>query len=459
MIIDLIFPGITFCGFNAFGMRRDNEGNFMPHGLASIAAYLKSKGHSVNVIDMRKLAGWEHFEHVIMQSPANVFGISTMSCDYGVSEKAAVEIKKYKPSSVIVIGGVHPTVAAEEVLKNKVFDFIITGEGEYSLCDLLERLGQNGSPERMLTGMPVDLATLPWADRDMFDYDNGEKTSPLLPHMKPPFVSVMTSRGCPYRCRFCQPSERMVFGNKVKIRPVVDVINELVHLREKYRFNSFLIHDDLFILKPAYVEEFVTKYRKNGFTQKFTCQARADIIVNLEDNIRMLADAGLDCLMIGIESGSQKMLDFMDKGTTVAQNRKAVEICRKYNIKVYANIMFGLPTETKEDMDATVSFVRQMKPDYVSPSVFTPYPGSYLYDYCKEKDLLLPVSEKSYRRNPLGGAKLKGVKYWLVNFEIFKAAPVIFIFIVARKIIGSPAANFISAIIKRLSKPSANYAN
>src|SRR5208283_4447355 len=459
MIIDLIFPGITFCGFNAFGRWRDNEGNFMPHGLASIASYLKSRGHPVNVIDMRKLGGWEHFERAIMQSPANVFGISTMSCDYGVSERAALQIKKLKPSAVIVIGGVHPTVAAGEVSKNKAFDFVITGEGEYTLCDLVERLEQNSPPERVLAGKPVDLATLPWVDRDMFDYENGEKRSPLLPHMKPPFVSVLTSRGCPYRCRFCQPSERMVFGNKVKIRPAGDVISELVHLREKYRFNSFLIHDDLFILNPKYVGEFVTKYRENGFTQNFTCQARADIIVNLEANIKMLADAGLDCLMIGIESGSQKMLDFMDKGTTVEQNMKAIEICRKYNIKVYANIMFGLPTETKKDMDATVRFVRLMKPDYLSPSVFTPYPGSYLYDYCKERDLLLPVSDKSYRRNPFSGAKLKGIKYWLVNFEIFKAAPVIFIYIVMRKIIGSAGANFISAIITRFSKAAGDNSN
>jgi anaerobic magnesium-protoporphyrin IX monomethyl ester cyclase len=459
MIIDLIFPGITFCGFNAFGRWRDNEGNFMPHGLASITAYLKSKGHSVNIIDMRKLAGWEHFDQIIRQSPAKVFGISTMSCDYSVSERAAVAIKKLKPSSVVVIGGVHPTVATEEVLKNNTFDYVITGEGEHTLCDLLDQLERNASPERMLVGKPVDMATLPWVDRDLFDYENGEKINPLLPHMKPPFVSIITSRGCPYRCRFCQPSERMVFGNKVKIRPVDDVIDELVHLREKYQFNSFLIHDDLFILKPKYVEDFVAGYRENGFTQKFTCQARADIIVNLEPNIKMLAEAGLDCLMIGIESGSRKMLDFMDKGTTVEQNVKAIEICRKYNIKVYANIMFGLPTETKEDMDATVRFVRRMKPDYLSPAVFTPYPGSYLYDYCKERDLLLPVSEKIYRRNPFSGAKLKGINYPLVNYEIFKAAPLIFIYIVLRKIIGSAGANFISGIIMRCSKASGNNSN
>lgn len=447
MRIDLIFPGITFSGFNSFGRIRDTEANFIPHGIASISAYLKKKGHDVGMIDFRKLSGWEHFEKTVMQSPADVFGISTMSCDYSISEMAAGIIKKLKPSAVVIIGGVHPTVATDEVARNLDFDYIITGEGEYSLCNLLEQCERNHASARVIVGETVDVATLPWVDRDIFDYENGEMKTPLLPHMKTPFVSIVTSRGCPYRCRFCQPSERMIFGNKIKIRHVDDVINEMIHLREKFQFNSFLIHDDLFILRPKYVEDFVRKYREHGFVQRFACQARADIIVNLEDRIKMLADAGLDCLMIGIESGSQKMLDFMDKDTTVEQNMKAVGICRKYRIKIYANIMFGLPTETKEDMDATVRFVKWMKPDYFSPAVFTPYPGSYLYDYCRERDLLMPFSPKSYRRNPFTGAKVKGVNYWLVNYELFKCAPRNFIYMVLRKIIGSRGANFLSRVI------------
>lgn len=446
MRIDLIFPGITFWGFDSFGKLNNQEANFMPHGLASISAYLKSKGHEVSIIDMRRLKNWGHFEQTVLQSPSNVFGISSMSVDYGASEKSAALIKKLKPSSTVIIGGVHPTVATEEVLKNPFFDYVITGEGEYSLGYLLEQIEQNRKLEKLIIGKSVDIAALPWVDRDGFDYENGEGKNPLLPHMKTPFVSIITSRGCPYRCRFCQPAERMVFGNKVKVRPVDDVIKEMIYLRRKYQFNSFLIHDDLFILKPKYVEDFARKYKENGFTQKFACQARADIIVNLEDRIKMLADAGLDCLMIGFESGSQRMLDFMDKGTTVEQNIKAVEICRKYNIKIFANIMFGLPTETKEDMGATVKFIKWMQPDYLSLAVFTPYPGSYLYDYCKERDLLLELSHKSYRRTPFSGSKIKSVNYWLVYYEIFKCDPLSFRYIFLTKFIGIKGAIFLSKI-------------
>jgi radical SAM superfamily enzyme YgiQ (UPF0313 family) len=448
--IDLIFPGITFCGFNSFGRPKSQDANFMQHGLASISAYLKSQGHAVGLIDLRKLEGWDHFERVVRQSDAGIFGISTMSVDYGVSEQAAALIKKLKPSSVIVIGGVHPTVAPDEVLKNADFDYVITMEGEVSLHRLLKSLECNDKPARLIRGESVDVENLPWVDRDLFDYENSEGKDPFLPHMETPFVSIITSRGCPYRCRFCQPAERMVFGNKIKIRPVNDVIDELVYLREKYRFNSFLIHDDLFILKPNYIETFVAKYQEHGFTQRFTCQARADIIVNLESRIKMLADAGLDCLMIGFESGSQRILDFIDKGITLEQSKKAVEICRKYNIKIFANIMFGLPTETKADMDATVRFVRWMKPDYVSPAIFTPHPGSYLHDYCKNNDLLMPFSHEQYRRSPLTGSKVKGVNTCLVNYEIFRCAPVYFVYLFIRKMFGEGVSNFLAKVKKYL---------
>jgi radical SAM superfamily enzyme YgiQ (UPF0313 family) len=446
MRIDLVFPGITFCGFNSFGRADSQESNFMQHGLASISAYLKAQGHSVGLIDLRKLEDWDHVERVVLHSDAQVFGISSMSVDYSVSEKVAALIKKVKPEAVVIIGGVHPTVAPEEVLENSNFDYVITKEGEISLHRLLQKIESNGQSERLIIGESVDVEKLPWVDRDIFDYEQSEGKTPLFPHMSPPFVSIVTSRGCPYKCRFCQPAERMVFGNKIRIRSVDDVIQELCHLREKYNFNSFLIHDDLFILNPNYVENFVAKYREHGFTQRFACQARADVIVNLESRIKMLADVGLECLMIGFESGSQRILDFIDKGVTLEQSRKAVEICRKYNIKIYANFMFGLPTETKADMDATVKFIYWMKPDYVSPAIFTPYPGSYLYDYCKENDLLLPITHERYRRSPLTGAKVRGVNTWLVNYEIFRCAPLVFSYLLVSRLFGVKVADSIKNI-------------
>ena len=162
MRIDLIFPGITFCGFNSFGKPNSQDGSFMQHGLASISAYLKSQGHLVGLIDLRKLAGWEHVEAVLLQSDAHVFGISSMSVDYSVSETMAALIKKVKPEATIIIGGVHPTVAPDEVLQNTLFDFVIMKEGEISLNRLLLEIELGGKPDRLVMGEPVDVTMLPW---------------------------------------------------------------------------------------------------------------------------------------------------------------------------------------------------------------------------------------------------------------------------------------------------------
>ena len=126
-----------------------------------------------------------------------------------------------------------------------------------------------------------------------------------------------------------------------------------------------------------------------------------------------MARAGLRGYFIGFESGSDRVLRFIHKGTHRAQNIAAGSICRKYGIAIWANYMLGLPTETKEEVLETISMLREIDPDYHSPAFYTPHPGSDLYDYCIENDLSLIVDHDSYRRNP-DGAKIKGVDYeWL----------------------------------------------
>jgi anaerobic magnesium-protoporphyrin IX monomethyl ester cyclase len=435
MKITLIFPGITFTGWNSFGKSKDFEANFVHHGLASISSYLKFHGHDVNLIDLRKLNGWEHFKQVINDDKAEIFGISSMSCDYENSKTAARIIKRVKPYSVVVIGGVHSTMCTKEVSMDTCFDYIIIGEGEYSFNNLINSLDGIYSENdyyKIRNRELVDINNIPWIDRQSFDCENGENNNSLIPHFQTPFVTITTSRGCIYNCRYCQYAEREIFG-KVKIRPVFDVIKELQYLKFKYKFSSFWIHDDLFAINGDYVSNFVKLFKYNIYPSQFGCQIRADIICEHEDRIKKLADIGLDCVSIGFESGSQRVLDFINKGTTVEQNRKAVEICRKYGIKVYANIMFGLPTETKTDMDKTVKFVRWAKPDYLSMATFTPYPGSYLYDYCKKEGLLIELTGDEYRRNPMTGKKIKGVNYNTVNYSVFKCDPKAFIYSLGKK--------------------------
>lgn len=416
----LIFPGITSCGWNCFGKVDNSEAHFIPHGLAYIAAYARLEGHAIDILDLRRLSGWRDFEGEIKKRSPGVFGLSSMSVDFGVTLETIQRIKKIDKKSVLILGGVHATVAFEDIKGLKEIDYIVRGEGEIVFSELLKKLENDEKTDRCIYGVTPDVDALPYPDRELFGFSEGEMRSPWLPHMPAPFVSIIASRGCPYKCTFCQPAERAVFGGKARIRKVEGVIEELKYLRERYHFRSVLIHDDLFAFNPRWIERFCKEYEKNGFDQVFTCQVRSDFIVNNKALIGRMAESGLSCFMIGLESGCQRVLDFLAKGTTVEMNGEAVEICRAYGIKIFANYMLGIPTETPEEVFQTIDFIRWAKPDYPSPAFFTPHPGSDLYDYCMKNDLSLIKSYKSYARNPTE-PKIKGVDYNFLNFAIHRS--------------------------------------
>jgi len=267
--------------------------------------------------------------------------------------------------------------------------------------------GGDPPPYRVLRGEPPDLDAIPFADRDLFlgewrkwGYDLDSPEVPFVEELPPPFVTIIAGRGCVYNCAFCKPGEDYLFGKRTRRRSVANVIAELEMLCDRYHFASFMFHDDCLTEDRDWVIEFTDEYRARGFTQPFFCQSRADIIVKHEDMVARMAAAGLRGYFVGFESGNDRVLKFIRKGTTVEQNRQAARICRKYGISIWANYMMGLPTETKEEVMDTVQLMKEMDPDYYSPAFFTPHPGTDLYDYVVENDLSRITDYDSYRRNP-----------------------------------------------------------
>jgi radical SAM superfamily enzyme YgiQ (UPF0313 family) len=419
----LIYPGIAGYGFASVG--KGMEAGWISHGLAHLSAAAQAKGFDVDLIDLRALTGWDHFREQILARRPDVVGITMMSVDYNPAIQCLDIIKTVAPDTITVVGGPHPTLALEEMVEIGTIDYIVTHEGEITFPKLLQAIATNMRPtERVLIGEPPDLDALPFPDRDLFlnewrraGYTSDSPEDPFVPELPPPFVTIIAGRGCKYNCSFCQPAERRLFGRGVRRRSPGNIVDELEILRSKYHFNSMMFHDDTLTGDKDWVIEFCHLYQKRGFDQPFFCQSRADIIVRHEDMVELMAQAGCKGYFIGFESGSDRVLKFIRKGTTREINLQAARICRKYGIKIWANYMLGLPTETKEEVMDTISMLREIDPDYYSPSFYTPHPGSDLYDYCVENELSLITSHDQYRRNPTE-VKIKGQDYEFLQWAL-----------------------------------------
>jgi anaerobic magnesium-protoporphyrin IX monomethyl ester cyclase len=409
----LVYAGIAGKGFNS--LKQGMDSGWIGHGLASLSACAKKEGFSIDLIDLRALAGWEEFRQEIERRSPDVVGLTMMSVDYNPVMESVAIIKEVNPHILTVVGGPHPTAEVDSVLSNPMIDYVVLAEGEITFTNLLRAVQEGRRPaNRVLPGIHPDLNSLPFADRELFleewrrwGYDLDTPEVPFVPELPPPFLTIIAGRGCRYKCNFCKPAEDLIFGKGTRRRSVGNVIQELKELREKYHFASFMFHDDCLLEDHRWCEEFSRAYRAEGFTQPFFCQSRTDLIVHYEETVKMMRDHGLRGLFVGFESGSDRVLRFIKKGTTRQRNLEAARICKKYDLTIWANYMLGLPTETEEEIRETISMLKEIDPDYYSPAFYTPHPGSELYDYCLEHDLSLITSHDSYRRNPTE-VKIKG---------------------------------------------------
>lgn len=400
------------------GVTNDN-GTFIPrvdpdwihHGICSITASIKSRGYTdVSCINLCRLTGMSEFVNIMqtVHAGTDVFAVSMMSVDFDVAVECIDHIKQYQPRAKVVVGGIHPTLMTHEVEPLEQIDHIMLGEGEISFGNMLDDVKAGKHVDRIIQGIrPENLDDLPPIDCDLM----GRLESAYMPIMPEPFVSIIAGRGCIYGCKFCQPSEKILFGPKVRRRSVQHVIDELKKLRDLYQFKSLMIHDDCLTEDKQWIASFCAAYKANGFDQPFILQSRVDFICRNEGLMKILADAGLRLVSIGFESGSQRILNFLSKGTKVEQNVRAAQICHKLGIKIKGNFMLGTPSETNEEALATLEMIKQIRPYRISVTFYTPLPGSYLYDYCEDNALSLLENHNDYNRSNLHKAKVEGIDY------------------------------------------------
>jgi len=441
MKITLIYPGISMTGFSK-GARQ--KMGYMQHGLCHISSALKEKGHTVSLIDLRQLFGWHELKPLIKRLNPQVVGITMMSADFNAALQSARIVKETNNGIKVIAGGIHPTLMETELKNNDNIDSIFKGEAETTFPLILDDLISGKLDSKVITGTKPDLNEIPFVDRYLFN----TLESPWTSFLKMPFITSIAGRGCTYNCNFCQPAERILFGNTVRRVSPARFVEELEITKKNIGLESLMIHDDCLAEDPKWIEEFLELYTKKPFKKPFVCQSRPDIMVRNPGLFKDMKRAGLGMLLIGFESGNQRILNFLRKGTTVEQNYKAAEICHKLGIRIFANFMLGIPTETKKEAQDTINMIRKIRPYTPSPAFYTPFPGSDLFEYCKKNDLSLIGNHEEYQRNPVA-PKIKGIDYEFLNKAVEEATRLSIAVKLRRKIERSKVRRFNRKIMKK----------
>lgn len=370
---------------------------YPPYGLLSLASYLKrATGLEAGILNLTSSKDFEKdmLEALRERRPEYV-GFSCFTSDFNDVMRLAAAVKK-ETGAKVMVGNAHASLFPEDfIYEGSPVDYAVIGEGEVSLAELalalskgedpggipgIAMLGPGGKfsrgPKRDLI---PDLGVLPPLDHGLIDM------APYLSPFAKLFVGISlrtflvhTSRGCPSVCEFCAANTiwKCNSGFSVRSRPLEAVIAEIDTLKEKYGIQAFLIADDSFTINKKRVLEFCREIKSRGLI--WGCQAR--ILQVDEEMIVAMKEAGCVMLMFGVESGSDQVLARIRKGQTAEQIARTFGLCKKHGMKTLADIMCNHPGETEEDIRLTQRLLDRIRPDELSLSVMTPYPGTAIYD-------------------------------------------------------------------------------
>ncbi|MBY0433064.1 MAG: B12-binding domain-containing radical SAM protein [Cyclobacteriaceae bacterium] len=377
-----------------------NRQPYPPLGTLQVAAVAREIGFPVALFDtalrespqeIRTVLEAERPDCVVIYDDG--FNYLTKMCLTVMREAAfrLAEISKQHGCTVIICSS-DSTDHYEKYFSHGV-DYVVRGEGEETLKELLIALDKKDRATRLISGVafqengetivtpsrPVmrDLNALPMPAWDLLEVSPYRNI--WLKHHGYFSLNIATTRGCPFKCNWCA---KPIYGNRYNSRSPEHVVNEIEYLLTTYQPDHFWMCDDIFGLKPGWVKQFKNLVKERGLTFKYKIQSRVDLLLE-EDTIQALADSGAKTVWVGAESGSQKILDAMDKGTTIAQIQQATRLLQQKGIRAAFFLQFGYPGETKKDIDATIQMLLELMPDEIGISVSYPLPGTPFHEKVK----------------------------------------------------------------------------
>ena len=375
---------------------------YAPLGTLYAAAVMREKGHRVSLFDTMFAHSPDEIIPVLEEKRPHVFVIYddgfnylTKMCLTNMREAAFKMIHYAKEKGCTVVVSSSDSTDHYEKYLSAGADFIMIGEAEQTLSELSEAFEKQQTNFSEIQGLAFkhqneiirtqkrnvlkDLDSLPLPAWDLVDIEPYRKM--WLKNKGYFSINIGTTRGCPFKCNWCA---KPIYGNRYNARSPENVVSELKMLKQKIGFDHVWFCDDIFGLKPGWVHQFADLITKEDLRFRFKIQSRADLLLQ-ENYVEDLATAGCETAWMGAESGSQKILDAMDKGITIHQIEQATTLLKKHGIRPGFFIQFGYLGETREDIDLTIKMINRLLPSELGISVSYPLPGTGFYEKVKEQ--------------------------------------------------------------------------
>jgi anaerobic magnesium-protoporphyrin IX monomethyl ester cyclase len=385
------------------GYRREAAGkdisrlaNIMPPiGLASIAAYLKGRGIDATIIDCYARPNSDRLirDYLLREKPA-FMGLSCTTSNFLDGVRLTELAKSILPNIQVVFGAAHVSALKERVLQDfPVIDFVVVGEGEQTLSELVESGGKEAASvqgvvyretggEVCFTGYRakgIDLDTLPFPAYEKLEGYPAAYKLPIFNYPKTPNSTCVSSRGCPYACSYC---DRSVFRRSFRYNSAEYIYEHLRYLKERFGVRHINFYDDQFTFKRKRVEDFTRMLIDRPLEMTFNCAARAEHI-DL-DLLRQMKAAGCWMVSLGIETGDENLLAQHRQNANLRLLADKIRLIKQAGIRTKGLLMMGLPGETENSIKKSMDYVFSLPIDDFNLAKFTPFPGSPIYEKIHE---------------------------------------------------------------------------
>ena len=377
---------------------------YPPLGLGYLGAVLEKK-HEVKILDV-DADGLDLFSinDFLRKYKPEVIGISATTPTFKEALSFAEQARLVLPMAIICLGGMHPTISPEESIKPEAIDFVVRGEGEETMLELVEAIERGTSilevkgvthkgacgiihnPDRKQI---INLDSIPFPARHLFNQQKYTYPDALYS----PCFPIMTSRGCNGKCTYCC-TKQMFIG--FRVRSAKNIVDEIEFLIKEHGAREIHIWDDNFTLIKSRVFEVRDEIKARGIKIKvsFPNGIRVDSVN--EEVLQALKDMGTYSIAFGVESGNQEVLNDIKKGITLEQVETAFKIAKKIGLETWGFFMLGLPADTKETIKETIEFAKKLDPDIAKFHILKPYPGSEAFKQLSEKGLITESDLSKY---------------------------------------------------------------